>query len=730
MNFRVLFLVGVIIFSIYSDSLSQGSEKLNLDLATKIRETGTGQASDQYLLVQGDIAKIKAFVEVSQGVTNYHYGDIANIMIPRYAIEELSKKSWVKRIESPNNNYVLMNDSMRSLNHVNAVHTGVSPLIQAYKGKDVILGIIDSGVDFTHADLQDSTGKTRILNLWDQNLAASSNTPQPYGYGQAWTGPEIDLGLAAAHNDKAYFGHGTHVTGISAGNALANGSNRGVAPQADIIEVAFNFNDDTHFTYSDAVNYIFTKANLAGKPCVINASLGDYYGSHDGKDLQSQLISNMLNQQPGRVMVAAAGNAGTIKFHLGYNTNADTSWTWLSHNPSFPSLYFQVWADTSNFKNVKFSVGADANITSASFRGKIPFSGIANHLGIFKSDTLFSPSGNRLAVIQSYGSLQGPTYLMEYNIIPDSTSYKWRWMTTGTGKFDIWKFYDGSGQSGFFVSPLPTATAVPDIVFYKLPDDNQTIVSGFQCLENVIAVGNYGNRSEYLDVNGNLYSNSTVVPGEIAQSSSWGPTRDGRIKPDISASGGIMISSGEQSLLNIWAASAQADKVAFGGKHFRDGGTSSSSPVVAGIAALYLEKYPSATAMDVKNAIINCAMQDTFTGSNLPNNIYGYGKAVAYETLVNCGLTSLLDAPESNLQKAYPNPVMRGTDITLESTVPTNMLIIYDLAGRQVKELKLTNHNSDIVINTSELESGIYFIKAYQGQKQTNCYKVCVSDNK
>ncbi|MBL0103977.1 MAG: hypothetical protein IPP51_09635 [Bacteroidetes bacterium] len=61
---------------------------------------------------------------------------------------------------------------------------------------------------------------------------------------------------------------------------------------------------------ANAVEYIFNKAQQLGKPCVINASLGDYIGSHDGLDLESQYISNLLNQQAGRALVAAAGNVG------------------------------------------------------------------------------------------------------------------------------------------------------------------------------------------------------------------------------------------------------------------------------------------------------------------------------------------------------------------------------------------------------------------------------------
>jgi subtilisin family serine protease len=727
MNLKTLIIACILVTMTAATANSQDLKKLNLSLVKMINEPGAAAGNQINLLVKGNVNALKAFVENVEGEFRYNYGDISSVIIPVNKVAELSGKSWAKRIASPMNNYVALNDTMRSLNNVNAVHQGAAPLTQSLKGKNVIMGILDTGVDFTHPDLQDSTGQTRILHLWDQTLSTAPNTPQPFGYGQEWTGPEINIGLASAHNDIPYFGHGTHVSGIAAGNALANGTNMGVAPESDLIEVAFNFNDNTHFTYADGVNYIFTKASQEGKPCVINASLGDYYGSHDGQDLESQMISNMINQQPGRVMVAAAGNSGTIEFHLGYQVTSDTSWTWLVHNSAYPVLYLQIWADTADFNNVDYTIGADANTTSASFSGQLPFTSMSNHLGIFTADTLFSPFGNRIGIIQGFGSIQGSAYLMEYVIMPDSTSYLWRLTTTGSGKFDMWKFLDGTGQSGFVTSPLPPSSVVPDIVNYMLPDANQTIVSGFQCLENVIAVGNFGNRSEYIDVNGSTYSSPTTTPGVIAGSSSWGPTRDGRIKPDISASGGIMLSCGELSLLNTWAGSAQANKVAQGGKHFRDGGTSSSSPVVAGIAALYLEKYPNATAMDVKNALLQCAIEDSITGFNLPDNVYGYGKLDGHATITNCGLTGISENSNVLNNLVHPNPVLKGNNVFVDLDGNEESLEVYDVTGRLLNNYKIPAGSTQYSISTESLVPGIYFLITLENGRAVSSYKLSVT---
>ncbi|HEX5003025.1 MAG TPA: S8 family peptidase [Bacteroidia bacterium] len=710
--------VGILILSLLAlnTGYGQGQQKLNFRIASLMSDPQTRSMSVN-VLVQGDVVLINRFVTTHQGVLRYATGDVATVKLPVTELQQLAQMSFTNRIELagyPNTIHVPLNDSMRAVTGVNAVHMGTPPLLQGYNGKDVVIGIIDTGVDFTHPDLQDSSGNTRIKFLWDQAKPLAANTPVNYGYGQEWNNTDIDAGLANSHNDLAYYGHGTHVTGIASGDGSAINKNQGVAPNADIIVVAFDFNNTSDPTYLDAVDYIFNKAQQLGKPCVINASLGDYYGSHDGQDLQSAGISNLINQQSGRVVVAAAGNAGTIPFHLGYDITSDTSFTWLLHNASYPTLYFQVWADTALFGNASFTVGADANTTSASFSGELPYRNIFYHLGQLRQDTIWGISGNRLAVVQSFGSIQGSAYLLEMNLIPDSASYVWRWTTTGTGHFDMWKFKDGTGSPGFEINNLPSATQVPEIIHYKLPDANSTIVSGFQCLDNVITVGNFGNRNMYVDVNGNTYSDPTTIPGDLALSSSWGPTRDGRIKPDITAPGGIMLSCGVLSLLQQWALQpGNAPKVAQGGYHFRDGGTSSSSPVVAGIAALFLEQNPGADAAAVKNAIIQCAVQDTFTGNNLPDNQWGYGKVHAFNTLTNCNLTGLSEPFANSSTLIYPNPadITGGFSVLTEGIMATEKLdlIIRDALGRKIKHLTF-NNTPQLHVDCHGMSEGLYLV--------------------
>lgn len=690
-TFHSIFILLILSISTFAQS------KMNFALALKNDAYSTELI---HVFVKGDLNTIKHLTANVHGSFRYSAGNIAAIKIPASALSLFVSNEKIQRIEAYPPHFKPMNDTMLLNNNVIPVHSGQSPLSQPYDGTGVITGIIDTGIDFSHPDLQDSLGNTRVRFLWDQMLPVAPNTPS-YGYGQEWNGADIDAGLAAAHNDIPWYGHGTHVTGVAAGNGLASGTYKGVAPKADIVFVAFDFSSTNPAIMTDAVDYIYNKANLLGKPCVINASLGDYYGSHDGQDLQAQLISSMINAQTGRSFVAAAGNAGDIPFHLGYTVTADTNFTFFS---SGTSLSIQMWADTNDLKNVDFSIGADQMSPSHSYRGNIPFSSIASHLGITLNDTLYN-NGNRIGIIQSYGDLIGGKYSMEFYIIPDSSSYSWRLITTGTGKFDCWNF-------DVVDSGLPALATMPDSVYYKRPDLDQTIVSSFQCLDNVITVGNYTNRRSVLNYNSVLFVDSARVPGRRHPNSSSGPTRDGRTKPDIAAPGDFIMSCSLLSNLPMDGIT-YPDAYDPGGFHTLGGGTSASSPAVAGIAALYLQKNPSATAMDVKNAITTCTTVDGFTGV-VPNNQYGYGKANAMNALTGCLTTDISDASDSNSFLIYPNPASTGSPITIDILSGTKSskteMLIYNSIGQQIVAREITGPS----VKLDPLPSGVYFFKLVQ----------------
>jgi subtilisin family serine protease len=680
--------------------------KANFEIIKKIHEKSTGSID---VFVKGDIARMKELIEGNGGLFKRSAGDIAIVNLTFQQIALFLKSPGIIRVEAYPQQTVLMNDTMLVNNRVIGVHNGDAPLTQAYDGTGVVIGVMDTGIDFTHPDFLDSLGKTRVKFLWDQTLPFSIFTPVEYKYGQAWDKVQIDSGLAVLTTD----GHGTHVAGIAASNGKAVNNYKGVAPKADLVIVKVDLNSTSSTIVADAVDFIYTKAQLLGEPCVINASIGNYFGSHDGKDLQAQFINNLIDLKNGRAFVASAGNKGDSRIHLGYTVTADTNFTYFSKSGS---IYMEIWGDTATFKNIKFAVGVDQWSPVYSKRAQTPFKSIKENLGIYKADTLLK-NGKRIGIVECYGDLIGATYCMAYYILPDSASYKWKLQATGSGKFDLWSF-------DMISSNLPSSKVMKDSVFHKSPDLNQTIVSSYQCLDNVITVGNYVNRRSYVDYNHQLYYAKETV-GKRHSSSSCGPTRDGRLKPDISSPGDMTIASLVQSLRPIYIA-GQPSAITPEGFHVRDGGTSSAGPGVAGIAALYLQQNPTATAIEVKNAIIGCARQDNFTGS-IANNEYGYGKADAFKTLTKCAPDGIATFKEDALSfRIFPNPANAGSIIHFDIALPrgsVQTLLIYNELGACVSKIAVPKTDVELA---QTLAPGVYFCKLISSTKVVATKKLVI----
>ena len=258
---------------------------------------------------------------------------------------------------------------------------------------------------------------------------------------------------------------------------------------------------------------------------------------------------------------------------------------------------------------------------------------------------------------------------------------------------------------------LPDSNSYPTISNYRKPDTDQTIVSSFTCSDKVITVGSYINRNYYTNANYTITRDTSLHPGNLSIFSSHGPTRDGRIKPDITATGEWVLSCGTQSEMNILS-STEPGKVAAGKKHKRSSGTSMASPVVAGIAALYLQKYPQATWSEVKSAIMNCADRDGSTGENLPNNKWGYGKINGYGVVKGCSVgIGEINNYENIDFSFYPNPsagkIMFNYDLS-SSSYKTSVLVIKNILGETIKKIILKDVSSSVDLQNT-LKSGIYF---------------------
>jgi len=620
----------IVLIVCFSSAFSQ-QEKINFGLKLALEKEINPTALFP-LFVTGDVAKISREVNRLKGEVIRSVKNTVQVKLPVHAIKEFSKNDFVQSIPYSFSKGVVLNDTMTIHNNITPVHNGISPLLENYTGKGVVFGIIDTGNDLVHPDFKDSLGNTRIYRIWDQVA------------GLTWDSTSINNGTCT-HYDYHGTNHGTHVCGIGAGNGFALNKFSGVAPEATIVVVASDFSVSNWLpTVVDAVAYIYAVADSLNMPCVINVSAGDYFGSHDGTDPAALLIDSLVNYKSGRAFVCAGGNAGFFNWHVEQTVTADTSFSWLQYNASsalgFGSVFYEVWSDTADFNNVQYAFGANLPFGTFEERGRTPFVNIQNRLGNY-TDTIKNGS-NILAIVETYGELQGDKYVLQVLLNePDSNTYNFSILSTGTGKFDFWSS-TLLGTSKIVETGLPTVVQYPPIAFYTLPDSAKTTVSSFSCSSNIITVANFVNRKSYLDVDSIIRINPETA-GQKAYTSSIGPDRRGNLKPDIAATGDYTFGPESAAVIaaNMAAGPANRAKVAYGAMHRYNGGTSMASPVVAGIAALYLQKCPNATMSEIKAAMIATAKQDSFTGI-VPNPVFGNGKIDAFAALNNSNYTLTL----------------------------------------------------------------------------------------
>lgn len=533
----------------------------------------------------------------------------------------------------------LLNDSMRAHHNIDAVHNGTG-LSMPYKGKDVIVGYVDTGIEIQHPDFKDANGKTRILRIWDHSVS-SGGTLSPYGYGIIWDSTQINAGLCTSTDDSA---HGSTVAGAGSGNGRAVGYNQGAAPESDIIMVKTNFSlPNWSLTVADACDYIFKVADTLGKRAIVNLSVGSYLGSHDGRDPAAVRINNLLDEKAGRIVVAACGNSGGIgNYHCQGIVTNDTTFTWFENNPNSSfgpnKIFFDLYSDMDQ-ATYSYSFKAVNPAANYQTRAQLVFRPATASLGVPVFDTLRNANGDRIATLEIYTSQEGANFHMQVlfrNV--DTTNYLYGFYTRGSGKYDLWS---GTGLGyNKIVEVLPSSAAFPSIVNYHLPDAQQTIVSNWNCSPKVVSVGNTRNRSRFANyAGGYYYPNETTPVGKLSPGSSKGPNRHNVIKPDVAASGDVMLSAGP---LWYFAEPANYPKMDSGGWHLGNGGTSMSSPVVAGIAALFLERCEKGNYQTFLDALQQYSFSNTYTGP-LPNNAYGYGLIDAAAILQNQEFSATID---------------------------------------------------------------------------------------
>jgi len=357
-----------------------------------------------------------------------------------------------------------------------------------------------------------------------------------------------------------------------------------------------------------------------------------------------------------------------------------------------------LYADTNNFKQAHYTIGVHDDGGTWRYVGNIGFRDITSCLGFVLTDTLKNASGQRIGLVQTAGDIVGGAYELLVNIMQDSINYYWTLESTGQGSFDAWNF-------DFYTGALPTLIELPRIFFYREPDSLQTICTSFQCSNEVITVANYCSRRGHISAQQSYWQ----MPGPydtLMYYCSRGPTRDLRMKPDISTTGDNILTTCHLGLCNYMAVNFPSTNqiITEDTMHITFSGTSSASPAVAGFVALYLQKNPTATNIQIKNAINGCAKQDYFTGSNLPNIHWGYGKLDGYNAML-CS-TSGVQTVGNVITNVYPNPALDEINFDLSESPGPAVIRLYSVLGSEVKSISVSQKNTPVYVGN--LPQGLY----------------------
>lgn len=204
----------------------------------------------------------------------------------------------------------------------------------ALQGSGVIIGFVDTGIDYREEVFRREDGSTRILSIWDQTIQTGA-PPEGFAYGTEYCREEIDRALASDEPETVVpstdaSGHGTRIASAAAGSLLDQGVTfRGAAPLADIAVVKlkgakrylrdYYLIDDRAEAFAEndimeAVNYLQQMAVAFSRPVVIVIGLGTNMGSHDGTSALDAYL-NIVAGRRSRAVVVGGGNEGDKEHH-------------------------------------------------------------------------------------------------------------------------------------------------------------------------------------------------------------------------------------------------------------------------------------------------------------------------------------------------------------------------------------------------------------------------------
>ena len=434
-------------------------------------------------------------------------------------------------------------------------------------GEGILVGFLDTGIDYTHNAFKDDEGNTRIEYIYDlengvvydkNKINEALKSEDPFSIV-----PEIDLS-----------GHGTHVAGIACAGGNINFDNYGVAYKSSIAMVKITGENSLRAALSTqlmrGLKFLMDKSNEINKPLVVNISLSTNDGSHNGSSLLEKYIQTFTQLQKA-VIVVAAGNEGNSAHHVGGEMKKEEDLD-LNIGDGEKGIILDF------FKPVLVDVSVEVISPTGISTGPMELSESYKERFV----------GREKIVVYSTGpkpfDIQGQTTISILPLGDTITSGGWRIivrkLNNYEGYFDVW---------------LPIAEGLNERTRFLQPSVYNTL--GIPAtVEGVISVGSYN----FLNNNLSAFSGRGVVRPE------W------LIKPDLVAPGENILSTVEEQGFDTKS------------------GTSMAAPQVSGICALLFEwgiirnNDPFLYGERIKYYLIKGAKRTIF-GEAYPNPDLGYG---------------------------------------------------------------------------------------------------------
>lgn len=473
-----------------------------------------------------------------------------------------------------------------------------------YKGENILLGFIDTGIDYTLDSFRSSDGRTRILGIWDQTIESEA-PPFDLGYGTGYTMEQINsalesetpLSLVPSMDTN---GHGTGLAGIAAGSEDISRSFTGAAPMSTIAMVklkpAKQYLRDYFLIREDAIAYQETDIMMGLRyllslsvsyqlPLVICLGLGTNQGDHNGSSPLDRLLNFYVDYQ-GCFCVAAGGNEAGMSHHF-YNHSdmlSQQSVTEILVDSADKGFSLEIWADSPSLYGVSITSPLGEVIPRIP-----PRQGLSSLYNFVAERTILEISYD----IAEYSSGAQLIFLRFINPTPGI----WRLTVSNTGQ-----------PLGSYHMWLPITGFISPGTIFLNPNPYTTLTSP-SAADSVITVSTY-----------NAYTGSLYIH------SSRGFTRSNAVKPDIAAPGEDVYcpaTSGGRSIPPLTP-------------FVRTTGSSAAAAITAGAVALLINwgldrTYPSSgilTNRSIKNYLTRGAIRQP--GQTYPNREWGYGTLNLY----------------------------------------------------------------------------------------------------